>query len=195
MIYRLIIFILLFSVEGFAQGVKTDTVQRGHYIPLDSNVMSCKIEITPFGKKLQMTTISGNKIPDTTISAISRLEKGSVVVYSEITVLNNGIAVKAPTVRYIVGNKNTGVVKRDPSYPDTLTAKEIGSIILDPRVHSFHVSWTNGGSYSDYAITGNGIFGEARTAIEALPSGTRVWIENIRYIDERKLPDEVHVVR
>lgn len=196
MLYRtLTALLVLFATGVNAQALKTDTVKRGYYIPLDSNVMSCKIEITPAGKEIQLTTISGNKIPDSTISVISHLEAGSVVVYSELTVFNNGLLEKAPSKRYVIGSRSTQPAKRDPSIPDTLTAKEIGSIILDPRVHSFHVSWTNGGNYYDYAITGNGIFGEARTAIEALPSGTRVWIENIRFVDERNMPDEVHVVR
>lgn len=191
------ILVLLFLIVAqfvFAQS-KTDTVQRGYYIPFDSNYVSCKVAITPVGKKVVFTNTTGNKLPDSLMNQISYLEPGSVVVYSEVTVMKKGTFEKADGKRYVVGTNNTGVVKRDPFYPDTLTAKEIGSIILPPHVHDFHVSWTNGGNYYTYTITGNAIFGEARTAIEALPSGTRVWIEDIRYVDERNLPDEVHVVR
>ncbi len=200
MLQRILIGLLLITTtNSFSQGVKTDTVQRGYYVPLDSNVLSCKIGITPKGKKLQTYNLSGNKLPDSTIYNISHLEAGSVVIYSEITVLKKGVMEKANTVRYVIGNKNTGVVKRDPTYPDTMSAKEIGAIVLDRHVYSFSVSWILNGNMYNYDITGNGIFGDCRTAVEALPSGTKVYIENIRRANDdgskQIMPTEVHVVR
>lgn len=189
---------LLISEVAAAQ-VKTDTVQRGYYIPFDSNYVSCKVAITPAGKKVVFTNTTSNKLPDSLMNQISYLEPGSVVVYSEITVLRKGILEKAPPVRYVVGNRNSSVVKRDPSYPDTLTKKEIGSIILDQHVYSFNVSWIRGGDYYLFTIMGNGIFGDCRTQIEQLPSGTKVYIEDIRRKEDngtlRIMPTEIHVVR
>ena len=200
MLQRILIGLLLITTtNSFSQGVRTDTVQRGYYVPLDSNVLSCKIGITPKGKKLQTYNLTGNKLPDSTIYTISHLEAGSVVIYSEITVLKKGVMEKANTVRYVIGNKNTGVVKRDPTYPDTMSAKEIGAIVLDQHVYSFSVSWILNGNMYNYDITGNGIFGDCRTAVEALPSGTKVYIENIRRANDdgskQIMPTEVHVVR
>jgi len=200
MLCRTLTLVCIFiAAISFAQNVKTDTVKRGCYIPLDSNVMSCKIGITPAGKKLQLTTISGNKIPDSTISVIGHLEPGSEVVYSELTVFNNGILQKASGVRYVIGNKNTRSVKRDVTYPDTLAAKEIAAIVLDKHVYSFSVSWIINGAMYNYDFTGNGVFGDAKTAIEALPPGTKVWFENIRSREDNGTsiirPTEIHVVR
>lgn len=197
--FRLLILSVFISAACFAQSAKTDTVKQGFYLPLDSNMMSCRIEITPRGKKTQMTNNTGNKIPDSTISIIGHLEPGSVVIYSELTVLNNGKFEKAPPVRYVIGARNTKLVKRDPSYPDTLTAKEISTIILDPHVTSFSVSWILNGAMYEYHITGNGVSGEARSGIEALPAGTKVYFENIQRKEDngtvRHQPDEIHVVR
>lgn len=195
----IVLLFVLFTIGVNAQSVKTDTIKRGYYLPLDSNVMSCKIGITPAGKKLQMTTITGNKIPDSTIQVISHLEPGSVVIYSELTVHNKGILEKAPVVRYVIGSKNTCPVKRDPSYPDTLSAKEIASLELDRHVYSFSVSWIQDGNMYNYDLTGNGVFGSAKAAIEALPSGTKVYFENIRRQEDdgskRIAPSEIHVVK
>lgn len=196
---RFLILLLLISANVSAQGVKTDTVKRGYYIPLDSNMMSCKIGITPHGKKLQLTNNTGNRIPDSTIHTISYLEPGSVVVYSEITVLKNGILEKAPSVRYVVGSKNTAVVKRDPYYPDTLSAKEIAAIVFDPHVYSFSVSWLSGGAMYMFDITGNGVSGNAKTSIEQLPSGTKIWFEAIKRKEDngtiRHQSNEIYIVR
>lgn len=191
--------LVLFATTINAQVVKTDTVKQGYYVPLDSNLMSCKIEVTPKGKKMQLTYQSGNKLPDSTIQAISRLEPGSVVIYSELTVHKKGILEKAPSVRYVIGSKNTCVVKRDPSYPDTLAAKEIASLELDRHVYSFSVSWIADGNMYNYDLTGNGVFGAAGTAIEALPSGTKVYFENIRRQEDdgskRIAPSEIYIVK
>lgn len=196
---RFLTLFIFIAATGFAQGIKTDTVQQGFYLPLDSAMLSCKIGITPQGKQQYVFKHTGNRIPDSTISSIGHLAPGSVVVYSEVTVLRGGIAQKAPSVRYIIGSRNTHAAKRDPSYPDTLTAKAIGAIVLDQRVSSFSVSWVLDGNFYSYDITGNGIFGEARTAIEALPSGTTVHIEKISRKERdgsfRMMPNEIHVVK
>lgn len=190
---------LLSIATGLSAQVKTDTVQRGYYIPFDSNYVSCIVSIAPVGKKIVFTNTTSNKLPDSLINQISYLEPGSVVVYSEVTVMKNGILEKAQSKRYVVGSKNTGVVKRDPNYPDTLTAKEIGALVLDRQVYSFSVSWITNGNMYNYDFTGNGIFGDARTAIEALPAGTKVYIENIRRKEDngtlRIMPTEIHIVR
>jgi hypothetical protein len=192
--------LFLFTANSvLCQNVKTDTVQRGYYIPFDSNFVSCKVAIAPAGGKVSFTNTTGNRLPDSLISKISYLEAGSVVVYSEVTVMKKGTLEKSKTVRYVVGDKNTGMVKRDPYYPDTMSAKEIGAIVLDQHVYQFSVSWFIGGSMYTYDMTGNGIFGSARTAIEGLPSGTKVYIENIRRKEDdgtlRIMPAEIHIVR
>lgn len=195
----LVIAFILVTTAVSAQTVTTDTVKHGYYLPLDTNVLSCKVGVTPKGGKLKLTTVSGNQLPDSTISSIGHLPMGSAVVYSEITVLNKGIAEKSPVVRYVIGNKNTCAVKRDLSIPDTLTAREIAAIQLDHHVFSFTVSWIDGGNMYMYDITGNGVFGNARTAIEALPSGTKVYFEKIKRKEDngtvRIMPTEVHIVR
>ncbi len=196
--FFILIFLLSASV-AFAQTSKTDTVQRGYYIPFGPNYMSCKVEITPLGKKAFFANTTGNKLPDSLMNIISYLEPGSVVAYTEVTVMSKGMLEKVSGRRYVVGTTNTSFVKRDPFYPDTLTAKEIAAIELDPHVYQFSVSWFAGGSMSNYELTGNGVFGSARTAIEALPSGTKVYFENIRRKEDdgskRVMPAEIHVVR
>lgn len=104
---RFLMLFMFLAAAGFAQGVKTDTVQQGFYLPLDSAMLSCKIGITPKGKQQYVFNNTGSRIPDSTISSIGHLAPGSVVVYNEVTVLRGGIAQKAPAVRYVIGSKNT----------------------------------------------------------------------------------------
>jgi hypothetical protein len=162
-------------------------------------MLSCKVGITPKGKKLQMFNQSGRTLPDSTIQTITHLDPGSVVVYSEITVLKKGVAEKSATVRYIVGSTNTCNAMRDPSLPDTLTAHELATLVLDKHVYNFDVSWVTSGNMYIYNINGNGVSGNAQVAIERLPSGTKVWIEAIKSEDndgtKRILPTQIHVVR
>lgn len=179
--------------------LRTDTVQPGYYIPLDSNVMSCKVGIIPKDGKLETSNLQGNKLPMETITKIGALKTGSVVVYSEITVLKDGILQKSNSIRYVVGTRNSVPALRDLSRPDTLPATEIAALVLDSRVYSFHVSYTLGGAYYDYEMSGNGVAPMVQEKIRALPSGTRVWFESIRTLDgdgeKRLLPSNVYVVK
>jgi hypothetical protein len=88
---------------------------------------------------------------------------------------------------------------RDPSLPDTISAVHLGSLVLDRHVISFTVSFAAGGSYSEYNLTGNGIFGEAREKIEALPSGTTVWVEKIKRKEddgsEHMVPTQTYIIK
>lgn len=188
-----------FMVHAGAQSVRTDTVKPGYYIPFDSNFVSCKVAIIPKGKKPELTNTTGNKIPDSLVSRIGALEKGAVVVYSEVTVLNKGILEKAETVRYYIGNRNSVYALHDPSIPDTLPAAEIAKIVLDRHVFYFEVSFAQDGNYYSYALNGNGVCGDAADAILKLQSGTRVWFENIRRREDdgtiKNAQAVVHVVR
>lgn len=188
------------SPQLHAQELRADTVKRGYYIPFGTSYTSCKVVITPKGQKSQFTNTTGNKIPDSLVTQIGKLEVGSVVNYSEVTIINNGVPEKASSVRYVIGSKNTFPnVLHDPSQPDTLAAAEIANMVLDPHVYSFHISFVQDGAYYDFELTGNGVFGEAREKILGLPSGTRVWFENIKMKDDNgslgNAPAQVHVVK
>ncbi len=82
---------------------------------------------------------------------------------------------------------------------DTLPAIEIAHFKLDAHVTAFEISFTVDGSYSVYQLTGNGVFGEPADRIATLPSGTRVWYENIVWVNEdgskKMAPAEIHVVK
>lgn len=178
---RILLFLFVLVTASLdAQTIRTDTVKQGYYIPFDSNYASCKVAIMPKGKKVEFTNTVGRKIPDSLVSKIGKLEVGSVVSYSEVTILSNGILMKSNSVRYVIGNRNSVYAVRDPSLPDTMPAAEIGSLILDPHVYSFDVSFLLGGAYYVYSLTGNGVCCDARDKILTLPSGTKVWVENIR---------------
>jgi hypothetical protein len=194
-----IIFLLAFFSGLSAQNMRTDTVKPGYYIPLDSNVISCKVGIGAKGKKVEFVNTQGNRLSDSLVRNISKLDVGSVVVYSEITVLRKGILEKAPAVRYVIGNRNSVFALKNPSIPDTLPAAEIAALVLDVHVYSFHVTYADGGAYYDYEQNGNGISPSVKERIVALPSGTRVWFESIRRKEDNgaltDAPAKVYVVK
>lgn len=82
---------------------------------------------------------------------------------------------------------------------DTLPAIEIAHFKLDAHVTAFEISFTVDGGYSVYQLTGNGVFGEPADRIAALPAGTRVWFENIVWVNDdgskKSVPPEIHVVK
>lgn len=89
--------------------------------------------------------------------------------------------------------------RAETNAPDTMSAKEIGSIILDQHVYVFSVTWVHDGAMYRYDIYGNGIFGEAREKIEKLPSGTTIVIADIkRKEDDGSItvaPAQIHTVK
>lgn len=196
---RILILSLFLTGVVSAQTASADTVKPGCYVPFDTNFVSCKVVVMPAGRKSVSVNATGNKISDSLVTEICRLPRGSVVTYDEVTVLKRGVLEKASSVRYVIGNRNTCVVKRDPSIPDTLPVKEIASKVFDQHVYSFTISWVGEGSFHEYNLTGNGVYGEAKSAIEALPSGTRIIFHKIHWQDddgtERVLPMEAYVVR
>lgn len=179
--------------------IRTDTVKQGFYIPLDSNVVSCKVGILPQGGKLEMINMQGNSLSSETISQIGVLKNGSVVVYSEITVLSKGTFVKSKSVRYVIGARNSVPALRDPSLPDTLSAAEIGAIVLDKEVFSFQIVFVLEGAVYDFEMTGNGVAPTVKDKLLTLPAGTKVWFESIKSEDgtgaKRILPSRVFVIK
>ena len=200
---RIVLFVILCSVQCvYAQvngSLRTDTVKPGYYIPLDSNVVSCKVGLMPLGGKLETFNMQGNSLSSETITKIGALKKGSVVLYTEITILNGANLQKANAVRYVIGNRNSVPALRDPSRPDTLTGAEIGAIVLAKEVYSFHISYVVDGAMYDYEMTGNGVAPMVKEKLLTLPSGTRVWFESIRTVDgdgaKRLVPSVVYVVK
>jgi hypothetical protein len=100
----------------------------------------------------------------------------------------------------LYGQSSPDTLKRaETNSPDTMTAKEIGSIILDKHVYVFSVTWVHEGAMYRYDIYGNGIFGEARTKIEALPSGTTIVIADIKRKEDdgsiTTAPAQIHTVK
>lgn len=191
--------LFVFSLALDAQAIRTDTVKQGYYIPFDSNYVSCKVTIAREGKKVEFANAAGNIIPDSLVEKIGRLDKGSVVTYSDVMIKSKDVETKSTTIRYVIGNRNSVYASRDPHLPDTLPAAEIASLMLDSRVESFEVSFFVGGSYYSYALTGNGIFGEARERILTLPSGTGVYVEKIHRKEEdgsvTTAPTRIYVVK
>lgn len=194
----LVLFIVI-TASLNAQTVRTDTVKPGYYIPFDSNFVSCKVAIMPKGKKVEFTNTTGNKIPDSLVAKIGNLEAGSVVTYSEVTILRAGVFTKSNSVRYVIGSRNSVYARRDPSQPDTLSAAEIGSLVLDKQVYSFDVSFLIDGAYYVYSLTGNGVCCDARERILTLKSGTKVWVDNIKRQEDdgskRVAPVQIYIVK
>jgi hypothetical protein len=188
-----------FTLSLNAQSLRTDTVKPGYYIPFDSNFASCKVAITPKGKTTTFKNTTGNRISDSLVIEIGKLERGSVVAYTEVTILKNGSFEKSNSVRYVIGSRNSVFAQRDPSLPDTLSAAEIGSLVLEKAVTSFTVSFIDGDAYVEYALTGNGICCEPREKILALKSGTKVYIERITCLagdgSVKLLPNRTYVVK
>lgn len=195
----LFLLFILATVAIHAQTVRTDTVKPGYYIPFEKNYASCKVAITPNGGKVEVVNASGNQLPDTLIHKIAQLTAGSVVAYTEVTVLNNGVFQKAPGVRYVIGWRNSVYALRDPFLPDTLPAAEIAEIILDQHVYAFTLSYATGGEYFTFDHNGNGVAPNVKERVRALPSGTRVWFEGIkRREDDGSLttaPSRIYVVK
>lgn len=190
---------LITSILSVAQTVRTDTVQPGYYIPLDTNVVSCKVAITPNGKNVQFINTTTNHLPDSVISKIENLTAGSVVVYTEVTVLRKGVLEKAPVVRYVIGARNSVPALREPALLDSLTAPEISTLVFDRYVISFEVSFLIDGAFYTYQLTGNGICCEPRERIITLQPGTKVWVDNMkRKNDDGSIsivPSRVYVVK
>lgn len=182
-----------------AQTVRTDTVKQGYYIPFDSNYVSCKVAITAKGKNVEFTNTTGNHLPDSLVQKIGKLEAGSVVAYTEVTILKKGILEKSNTVRYVVGHRNSVYALRDPTLPDTIPAGEIAAIVLDPHVYFFQLSYILEGAYFVYDHTGNGVAGYVQERIRALPSGTKVYFENIKRKEDdgtlRIAPPQIYIVK
>ena len=151
------------------------------------------------GGKLEMFNMQGNSLSSETISQIGVLKNGSVVVYSEITVLSKGTFVKSKSVRYVIGARNSVPALRDPSLPDTLSAAEIGAIVLDKEVFSFQIVFVLEGAVYDFEMTGNGVAPTVKDKLLTLPAGTKVWFESIKSEDgtgaKRILPSRVFVIK
>jgi|GEM_PF-4441452 hypothetical protein len=83
--------------------------------------------------------------------------------------------------------------------PDTMSAMELGSIVLDRHVYKFTITWVSDGAMYRYDVYGNGVYGEAREKIEKLPSGTTVVIADIKRKEddgsETTAPSQIHTVR
>jgi hypothetical protein len=89
--------------------------------------------------------------------------------------------------------------RAETNAPDTLSAKEIGSLILDQHVYVFSITWVHDGAMYRYDIYGNGVFGEAREKIEKLPAGTTIVIADIKRKEDdgsiTTAPAQIHTVR
>jgi hypothetical protein len=194
----------------YAGDVRNDTVMPGYYIPFDSDFMSCKVKITPAGQPITSVNVQGNKISDSLLRVIAALETGSVVWYDEITKFRDGYLYKIPAYRFVIGHKNSARAVRNPFYqdtlkraetnaPDTLSAKELGALVLDPHVYRFTITWVNEGAMYRYEVYGNGVYGEARGKIEKLPSGITVVIADIKRKEddgsETTAPAQIHTVK
>jgi hypothetical protein len=190
---------LMVQVCGFSQIVlRTDTVEQGYYVPLKSNVASCRLSILEKGNITHVQNLTGNQIPDSLVRKIWRLEPGSVVVYSEITVMVSGSLQKANPVRYVIGKSNTTFALRDPSLPIPVRASEAAQIVLDTNTISCVISIIVDGQFSEYAITGNTIPVSIKAVLDGLKPGSRFIIAQIlvsgQGSEQVKLPERTYVV-
>lgn len=89
--------------------------------------------------------------------------------------------------------------RAETNAPDTMTAKELGALVLDRHVYKFTITWVNDGAMYRYEVYGNGVYGEAKDKIEQLPSGTTVVIADIKRKEddgsETIAPSQIHTVR
>ena len=101
------VFIFLTGIS-FAQTfeVTTDTVMKGYYLPLDTNVTSFHLSINT-GKKYTDTVVIGNQLSGFQVRKLSSLPVGSIVTYRNIFILENGQLKKSATIRYYIGRTNT----------------------------------------------------------------------------------------
>jgi hypothetical protein len=173
--------LLAASCSTFAQnsiGLATDTVMQGYYLPLDSNVISCKVSVI-YDNISSDTVLQGNKLPAMLTRKICSMQKGTVVVYHELTIMKNSVMVQAPPVRYLIGSKNTKPVLRDPTLPILISANDLADYKIDPSYVSFTVSFLSGEKYVDYEMKSNKLTEEVKAAIRALPPGTKVFFERV----------------
>jgi hypothetical protein len=102
--------VLFFLVTGILPAQKitqpvTDTLAPGYYMPLDSNTVFFSITITSNGSTRGLRE-NGNQLPPSTVYELTHLSPGAEVIFS-YSIIEKGVIYPMPTIRYIVGIKNT----------------------------------------------------------------------------------------
>lgn len=189
----LLLLVVAASTGLFAQTstLKTDTVLLGYYIPLDTNVVSCRVSII-FGNISFDTLLRGNKLPANLIYKISTAHKGSIIHYHEISNSTNGEIVKSPDVHYVTGLKNSRPAQRDVVRPINIKAEDLANITFDSTYISFVVALSINGTFQEYKIEGNKLTEKVKIIIRAAQPGTKFFFEQIKAKNEEgkemKLP-------
>lgn len=194
---RCFLFCLLLAVplSGFAQAkkIKTDTALVGCYLLPDTNTVSFKLIVIHNGIASVEKNVTGRNLPPDLAMAVMQLQKGDIVLYDEITVLDtNGILRKAPSIRYVIGMKNTR-----PALPETITREEAAAMTLNENVVSFSVTFAGGGTFYEYACKGNVVSPDAQAALLKLEPGTKIFFEKIvarNEIGNIKFPNRTYVI-
>ena len=193
----LLLFLLaapFFSPAQTAQKVKTDTALAGCYLLPEPNTVSFKVSITNKGQWLTEKSVTGNTLPAELSATISRLAKGAVVIYSDITVRDSAGAIqKRPPVRYVIGDRNTRA-----ALPETLTPAEAGALDLGANVTGFSVTFADGSSFYTYRVSGHTPTKREQDALLKLKPGTKLFFEEIVAKDEKgnevKLPARMYLI-
>ncbi len=177
----LLLFVIAASTGLFAQTstVQTDTVLLGYYIPLDTNIVSCRVSIAS-GNISFDTMLRGNKLPSNLIYKISTASKETNILYHEISSSKNGKVVKSPNVRYAVGLKNTRPAQRDVYNTIPIKAEDLANITVDSNYISFGVSIVIDGKFQEFKTDGNKITEEVKTVIRSSKPGTKIYFEQIK---------------
>lgn len=85
---------------------RVDTITAGYYYQPDSNFISYTVVIMSGGKSTEYN-IQGSQLPPTIARLIETQPAGTKIIYEAITVNENGVLKKRPSVVYVIGTHNT----------------------------------------------------------------------------------------
>jgi hypothetical protein len=191
----LLCFLLAMPFAGFAQAkkLKTDTALAGCYLLPDTNTVSFKVIVIHNGIASVEKNVNGRNLPPDLSGAIMQLAKGDIVLYDEITVVDTaGVLRKSPSIRYVIGMKNTR-----PALPETITREAAAAMTLNETVVSFSVTFADGGTFYEFACKGNTVSPDAQAALLKLEPGTKIFFEKIvarNEVGNIKFPVRTYVI-
>lgn len=186
---KAILFLLLMAGFSAANAqnstkIKTDTIAQGYFLPLDTNVVSCKIRITRSKGISFEQNCTGNKLSPALIDSIGKLPIGGIVTYEEITVNGKNGLEKSPAVRYVIGSRNSRFALRAPTDLERVTAAALSQMVFDNNYVSFVVSFREGEKFVEVKASGNKMPASATEKIKSLPPGSKVFIEQVQAKNE-----------
>ena len=105
----LFLFLLIPAIhhaQSNTPATRVDTITAGYYYQPDSNFISFNVVIMSGGKSTEYN-VQGNHLPPTVARLIETQPAGTKIIYESITVNENGVLKKRPSVVYVIGTHNT----------------------------------------------------------------------------------------